>query len=202
MVAYEYQRYQTGAQPFWTPLRFPGQYHDTETDLFENWNRYYDPGIGRYLQPEPMLKEPEWVKGQAFRGFTAPAYAYANNNPLHFVDPDGNNILVIPLPQAPVLPPGATVSDALLCTFAPWLCNFEPPPRPQGACPDPEQPWVRKQTCTAACPVIVFDPQPGIAYPAWTNGTGGTCHEAEREARQKTPRGSRTRHCQCDCAAR
>ena len=58
LEGYEYQRYQTGAQPFWTPLRFPGQYHDAETDLFENWNRYYDPSIGRYLQPEPMLQNP------------------------------------------------------------------------------------------------------------------------------------------------
>ncbi|WP_338270642.1 hypothetical protein, partial [Corallococcus caeni] len=28
--AYEYRRFQTGASPFWTPLRFPGQYHDAE----------------------------------------------------------------------------------------------------------------------------------------------------------------------------
>jgi hypothetical protein len=45
MRAYEYRRYEgaSGARPMWTPLRFPGQYHDAETDLFENWNRYYDP---------------------------------------------------------------------------------------------------------------------------------------------------------------
>jgi RHS repeat-associated protein len=77
---YEYQRYQTGAQPFWTPLRFPGHYYDAETDLFENWNRYYDPSIGRYLQPEPLLAEGP---------FALPAYSYAVNNPLGFVDPSG-----------------------------------------------------------------------------------------------------------------
>ncbi|MCY1078983.1 RHS repeat-associated core domain-containing protein [Archangium lansingense] len=89
LESYEYQRYQTGAQPFWTPLRFPGQYHDAETDLFENWNRYYDPRIGRYLQPEPMLVNPRFVVGMARRGFGAPAYAYAVNNPVNYVDPDG-----------------------------------------------------------------------------------------------------------------
>ncbi|HEX8537281.1 MAG TPA: RHS repeat-associated core domain-containing protein, partial [Cystobacter sp.] len=86
LEGYEYQRYQTGAQPSWMPLRFPGQYHDAETDLFENWNRYYDPSIGRYLQPEPLL---------SIGSTELPAYAYAMNNPLHHTDrtgfyPDGS----------------------------------------------------------------------------------------------------------------
>ncbi|WP_232537425.1 RHS repeat-associated core domain-containing protein [Cystobacter fuscus] len=80
---YEYQRYQTGAQPFWTPLRFPGQYHDVETDLFENWNRYYDPSIGRYLQPEPMAV----VDSLMVR---SPTYGYAKSNPINWTDPTGN----------------------------------------------------------------------------------------------------------------
>ena len=80
LEGYEYQRFQ-GPHPFWTPLRFPGQYHDAETDLFENWNRYYEPASGRYLQPEPLLH----VKPSAL-----PAYAYAGNNPVHRIDPDGN----------------------------------------------------------------------------------------------------------------
>ncbi|WP_395847605.1 RHS repeat-associated core domain-containing protein [Cystobacter fuscus] len=95
LEGYEYQRYQTGAQPFWMPLRFPGQYHDAETDLFENWNRYYDPSIGRYLQPEPLLQYPEWV---------APAYAYALNNPLHYTDPDGRQAVPLPVPPPPLIP--------------------------------------------------------------------------------------------------
>ncbi|WP_395831305.1 RHS repeat-associated core domain-containing protein [Archangium violaceum] len=80
LEAYEYQRYQTGAQPFWTPLRFPGQYYDAETDLFENWNRYYDPTIGRYLQSEPLLSEV---------ASSLPAYSYALNNPMIMGDLDG-----------------------------------------------------------------------------------------------------------------
>ncbi|WP_155893869.1 RHS repeat-associated core domain-containing protein [Cystobacter fuscus] len=87
---YEYQRYQTGAQPFWTPLRYPGQYHDAETDLFENWNRYYDPSIGRYLQPEPLLAR--WnttVRRALTLGRLFPAYSYALSNPIGFIDGDG-----------------------------------------------------------------------------------------------------------------
>ena len=90
LEAYEYRRRQTGTSAwFFTPLRFPGQYHDAETNLFENWNRYYDPSIGRYLQPEPMMQEPEFIRGRASVGTSTNAYAYASNNPLAFVDPNG-----------------------------------------------------------------------------------------------------------------
>lgn len=37
-----------------TPLRFPGQYYDAETGLHFNVYRYYDPGNGRYLSPDPL----------------------------------------------------------------------------------------------------------------------------------------------------
>ncbi len=40
------------------PLRFPGQYHDAETGLFYNLNRYYDPATGRYLTQDPLGLEP------------------------------------------------------------------------------------------------------------------------------------------------
>jgi RHS repeat-associated protein len=35
------------------PLRFPGQYYDEETGLHYNWNRYYKPEWGRYVEPDP-----------------------------------------------------------------------------------------------------------------------------------------------------
>jgi RHS repeat-associated protein len=37
-----------------TPLRFPGQYADSETGLHYNHHRYYDPATGRYLSPDPL----------------------------------------------------------------------------------------------------------------------------------------------------
>jgi RHS repeat-associated protein len=94
--SYEYRRYEgaRGATPMWTPLRFPGQYHDPETDLLENWNRYYDPSTGRYLQPEPLLASPTRVHSMALRGMTLPAYAYAANNPLAYTDVDGRIVTV------------------------------------------------------------------------------------------------------------
>ncbi|MFI6465646.1 putative T7SS-secreted protein [Streptomyces sp. NPDC050538] len=38
----------------YTPLRFPGQYFDTETGLNYNYLRYYDPEVGRYVSQDPL----------------------------------------------------------------------------------------------------------------------------------------------------
>jgi WXG100 family type VII secretion target len=37
-----------------TPLRFPGQYEDSETGLYYNNQRYYDPVSSNYLSPDPL----------------------------------------------------------------------------------------------------------------------------------------------------
>ncbi|QOF86771.1 RHS domain-containing protein [Pseudomonas sp. ADPe] len=36
------------------PLRFQGQYYDTETGLHYNRHRYYNPNTGRFLNPDPI----------------------------------------------------------------------------------------------------------------------------------------------------
>jgi RHS repeat-associated protein len=36
------------------PLRFQGQYFDAETGLHYNRHRYYDPGVGRFMTPDPI----------------------------------------------------------------------------------------------------------------------------------------------------
>lgn len=60
-------------------LRFPGQYFDAETGLHQNWFRDYDPSIGRYLQPDPL----GILEGDRN------SYAYVDNDPINFTDPEG-----------------------------------------------------------------------------------------------------------------
>jgi RHS repeat-associated protein len=59
------------------PIRFQGQWFDEESGLHYNWNRYYEPGTGRYLTPDPI----------GLDGGTR-SYGYVRN-PMAWIDPMG-----------------------------------------------------------------------------------------------------------------
>ena len=57
---------------------YPGQYYDEETGLHYNYFRYYDPGVGRYLRPDPIgLSDGTNL------------FAYVLNNPTSYFDSYG-----------------------------------------------------------------------------------------------------------------
>ncbi len=139
---YEYRRYDNGATPYFPPLRFPGHYWDAETDTNENWHRNYYPFAGRYLSPEPLLVDPEWVASEASQGFQTATYGYALNNPVKYTDPDGLTSFIFEPP--PNLPKDAPFSQRMLCGFG-MFCDYEPPPpSPPGTCPIPGRTWREK----------------------------------------------------------
>ena len=87
--AYEVQAKQTWTWWAWTPLRFLGHYYDKETELNENWNRYFDPRTNRYLSSEPMLQKLWFAQTEVAHGFAIPTYGYARSNPLRYTDENG-----------------------------------------------------------------------------------------------------------------
>ncbi|MCK5541747.1 MAG: RHS repeat-associated core domain-containing protein, partial [Desulfobacterales bacterium] len=73
----------TGDEPYY---KFTGKEQDS-TGLYYYGARYYDPALGRFISPDAMGDN----------------YVYCNNNPLMYVDPDGNFAL-------PALPSATAVA--------------------------------------------------------------------------------------------
>lgn len=77
-VASAFGQVEVRAGEVYNPLRYPGQYHDAETDLHYNRFRYYSPRLGRYLSRDPL----------GLLGGTN-LYTYVGNGPLNRADPLG-----------------------------------------------------------------------------------------------------------------
>ncbi|RLQ85271.1 RHS repeat-associated core domain-containing protein [Notoacmeibacter ruber] len=108
--------------------RFPGQWFQLESGLFDNWHRHYDPTTGRYLQPDP-IGMPDGPN----------RWAYAMNSPLQFTDPNG---LFAPIAIVGVCSAGGCEIGAAALLAAFWYgINSHPlpveitPPRPQDMTP-------------------------------------------------------------------
>ncbi|WP_078488834.1 putative T7SS-secreted protein [Streptomyces noursei] len=65
------------ASTAYTPLRFPGQYFDSESELHYNFHRYYDPETARYVTPDPLGLAP------------SPNHSTYVHNPQTWTDPLG-----------------------------------------------------------------------------------------------------------------
>ncbi|MDB5959823.1 MAG: repeat-associated core domain protein [Massilia sp.] len=76
-----YGRTVTGVMP---TIGFTGHVNDADTGLVYMQQRYYDPEAGRFLSVDPVTTD-------ASTGSSFNRYAYANNSPYKYVDPDGRN---------------------------------------------------------------------------------------------------------------
>ena len=71
------------------PFRYRGYYYDTETELYYLQSRYYDPKLCRFINMDSLeYAEPERINGLNL-------FAYCGNNPVMFVDPSGQSLLLI-----------------------------------------------------------------------------------------------------------
>lgn len=76
------------------PLRFRGYYYDSETGLYYLQTRYYDPDICRFISADNF----DYVESESRIGINA--YAYCINNPIMYIDPNGNYIKTNDIPPA------------------------------------------------------------------------------------------------------
>ena len=72
------------------PFRYRGYYYDTETGLYYLNSRYYDPEIGRFINPDAIAV----LSGDIT---TYNVFAYCNNNPVNKADSSGNFAVSIAL---------------------------------------------------------------------------------------------------------
>jgi RHS repeat-associated protein len=96
--------------------QFTGQEADGETGLLYYLSRYYDPALGRFIQPDSIVPNPNSPRD-------LDPYAYAYNCPVGYTDPDGHApVLVIAsalASAASIVSAGLTIGNvALLATLA------------------------------------------------------------------------------------
>ena len=91
VVTYSYDAwgYPTGSIPtsgvgYMNPLRYRGYVYDFETGFYYVSSRYYDPGVGRFLNLDEFV-----TTGQGVLSYNM--YAYCLNNPVNRVDYTGNS---------------------------------------------------------------------------------------------------------------
>ncbi|MBN2078555.1 MAG: RHS repeat-associated core domain-containing protein [Spirochaetes bacterium] len=100
------------------PYRFTSKEQDEETGLYYFGARYYDARLSKWISTDPALGKylPGAGKGDddlpgiggVFNPVNMNVYHYGGNNPLIYIDPDGNRIahplqgLLSPLPTNPV----------------------------------------------------------------------------------------------------
>lgn len=87
---------------------YTGHVEDKDLSLTYMQQRYYDPVIGRFYSNDPVDFMGHMRHGNSTMGFNR--YAYANNNPYKYTDPDGQFVAAL----IPLIPEAAALVKATL----------------------------------------------------------------------------------------
>ena len=69
------------------PFRYRSYYYDTETELYYLETRYYDPKLGRFLNPDTL----DYLgDGEDLHNYNL--FSYCSNNPVMYSDPTGHSL--------------------------------------------------------------------------------------------------------------
>ena len=70
------------------PFRYRSYYYDYETGFYYLNSRYYDPQVGRFINADGIIGA-----NQDLQGYNL--FAYCSNNPVMYVDPNGNQKIAV-----------------------------------------------------------------------------------------------------------
>ena len=78
------------------PYKFTAKEQDEETGLYYYGARYLDAKYSRWLSADPAVgeylsKDYKGTSGGIYNSINLNLYHYANNNPVHYIDPDGKD---------------------------------------------------------------------------------------------------------------
>ncbi|WP_435641573.1 RHS repeat domain-containing protein [Micavibrio aeruginosavorus] len=209
-------------------LRMPGQYYDAESGVFYNWNRYYNPEIGRYISSDPIGLE---------GGMNT--FLYVAANPLLYGDEEGLAVTIdtdcvsgggdVLIPCTPILggglggprgggkptpksesvaAPGVVGGAVAVGAF----CSQDDVDGNESIAESGEEsrtitlPQQPNKGCTCTCRAdandnIVGNIQPGDKKFAFGTATASSCSAASKEAKRIAAKalGKQPKHSDCRC---
>ncbi len=118
-----------------TPFLFTGRELDKESGLYYYRARYMDAGVGRFRARDPKLRLELEVKNLVFPQELHP-YAYCGNNPVNYVDPEGESQIQAIICLIPELINLAAIIAYSIKYFPGSDCSPTSPPPCVGVPPD------------------------------------------------------------------
>ena len=96
------------------PLRYRGYYFDNETGFYYLNSRYYDPEIGRFLNADGYVSTGQGIVGNNM-------FAYCNNNPVNYLDQNGEFALAIALASVAINVVSTIIATAVTGQKFTWM---------------------------------------------------------------------------------